>query len=245
MPQIQRTLHTETLELQGTLMYRETTYQQVWHPTLNQGLQLSQVPAQSMQKVYLTKICGKHVAYQSMKSAVSNAHKSWVNCKICAKWYSRRHQPIASKTEHRVFRILQTRFAPDESFLDCRIICESTKVGSVDVWIPKHNLALTIDGSSHFVHKYNISKSAQRRIDDRFCVCALKHVNVLKVHYWDTSLVASLISDVVYRASHQSTHVLCYSPTFFNKKFVDDQHVADIIAQSIAVPATDDTATAL
>lgn len=242
MPQIQRTLHTESLELQDTVKYKDTTWEQVWHPTLNQGIQLSQVPAQSMQKVYLTKICGRHIAYQSIKSAVNN--KSWFNCKICSKWYSKRQVPKASKTERIALNILDDRFAPDQYFLDCRIVLEGTKVGSVDVWMPQHNLAIMLDGASHFVHKYNVSKSAQRRIDDRFCVCALKQVSVLRVHYQD---VGQIVHHIWHAVSKQTTpqHVLCYSPTFFRLKLIDEQHITDILAKSAAEIATAEAAAAM
>lgn len=240
MAQIQRTLHTETLELEGTLKYKETSWQQVWHPTLNQGLLLSKLPAHAQQKVYLIKICGTHVAYQSLKSAVCSKTKSWFNCKMCAMWYTRKHDPpAASKAERIVLGIVASQFAPHEFFMDCRIICEKSKVGSVDIWIPKHNLAIMVDGASHFVHKYNTSRSKQRQIDDRFCVCALKHVNVLRIHYGDTFHTARFITDVVTQASKQASHVLYYTPTFYSNKYLDDQHVAEIIAKSAAIPSTD------
>lgn len=245
MPQIHRTLDTETLELQGTRKYADTTWQQVWHPTLNQGLQLSQLPAHSMQKVYLVKICGKHIAYQSMKSATSNKHKPWFNCKICGMWYNKRHVPIATRPERTVLNILDARYAPDDFFLDCRIVLDNTKVGSIDVWMPKDNLAIMIDGSSHFVHKYDTDKSTQRRIDDRFCVCALKQCHVLRVHYSDVSHIVELIRLVKVAASRTTGHVLHYSNAFHKHKFVDEQHIADILAKSAAEPDTVDTTAAL
>ena len=233
MPQIQRRLDTETLELQGTVKYKDTTWQQVWHPTLNRGLQLSQMPAHSMQKVYLTKICGTHIAYQSMKSAVINPSRPWFNCKICSRWYDRTKVPKATKTERIVLTIINDRYAPDQYFLDCRIVLDGTRVGSIDVWMPHHNLAVMIDGASHFVNKYNVTKSKQRKIDDRFCVCALKQVNVLRVHYQDAGQIARHISDAVSKQT-PSRHVLCYTPTFFRLKFVDEEHIADILAKSAA-----------
>lgn len=243
MPQIQRRLHEETLELQGTKKYKETGWQHVWHPTLNQGLQLSQMPAHSMQKVYLTKICGIHIAYQSMKSAVISPDKSWFNCKICAKWYNRSSDkkiPQASKTERIALNIVNDRYAPDQYFLDCRIVLDGTKVGSIDVWMPQHNLAIMLDGASHFVHKYNVTKSTQRKIDDRFCVCALKQVNVLRVHYHDVGQIAAHIRNALLKqtTSATSAHVLSYSPTFFRLKFVDEQHIADMLAKSAAQTVT-------
>lgn len=242
MPYIQRTLDKESLELQGTKTHKDKTWLDVWHPRLNHGVDLAQLPAHSSQKVYLIKLCDTHIAYQSLKSAVTSKNKSWLNCKICSRWYNRKHVPKATQPEHDAYVVLagMSSLSAEEWFVDCRIILDKTKVGSIDVWIPKHELAIMIDGSSHFAHKYDMTKSQQRRIDDRFCVCAVKKVNVLRVHFNDVFNLANDIATVIERARVTAPQkVLYYTKSYYTRKYINQTHIDSILEQAAAV-ATDD-----
>ena len=242
MPYIKRTLEKESLELQGTKTHKDKTWLDVWHPRLNEGVDLAGLPAHSSQKVYLIKLCDTHIAFQSIKSAVISKKKSWLNCKICSRWYNRKHEPKATQAEHDAYAVLtrMSSLSAEEWFVDCRIILDKIKVGSIDVWIPKHNLAIMIDGTSHFVHKYDMTKSEQRRIDDRFCVCAVKKVHVLRVHFKDVFNLASDIATVLERARVKaSQNVLYYTKSFYNLRDINQTHIDSILEQSSAVTADD------
>lgn len=189
-------------KLEGTAE-RYVALKDIWHPTLNAATPLDEkLGTQSGKQVYVKRICGKHYTFQSVKSILNADTMSWYNCKICKHYQCRkRRKPSATKIETAVFKLVNQELGlqDDEWVTDSKPVCDGSRIGSADIYIPCRECVIQIDGSSHFVHKYDIRRSEQRRIDDRFNVAALKKFHVIRLHEDDISTLGQCWNDVVAR----------------------------------------------
>lgn len=157
---------------------------------------------------------------------------TWYNCKICKKYQSRNNKlPSASKVESEVFALVNTELdlRDDEWVTDAKPLQDGSNVGSADIFIPSRKCIIAVDGSSHFVHKYKVSESKQRRIDDKFNAQALRKFHVIRLHEDDVGSLAECwqavldrLEDVIEVTGNTEHHVLHYSDSFYSEDLMSE-----------------------
>ena len=209
----------------------------VWSTQLN-GELTDSLGTQSTKQVFLKRICNTHFSFQSLRSFLNTSSMAWYNCKICKHYQCRnKRTPPASKIETAVFRLINQELGlQDEEWItDSKPVCDGSNVGSADIYIPSRKCVIQIDGSSHFVRKYDISQCKQRQIDERFNVAALRKFHVIRLHENDISTLGQCWTDVLVRQpemalmhENEDHHVLIYSRSYYKLRLVDDDLREDL-----------------
>lgn len=205
----------------------------VWHPTLNPSLEeCNELGTQSVQPIYLYRVCKRHVSLATIKSFMNTESTSWYNCKICCKYQDKRNLiPKSSKVEKKVFKIVNSELdlQDDEWVTDAKPLYDGSSTGSVDIYVPKLKLVVLIDGDSHFRNKYNIDKCKQRQIDERFNMAAIKQFHVIRLHHEDYATLGACWKFVCARRKEfneimgKNEHkVLHYSVSYYALNLVDE-----------------------
>lgn len=236
MPKDTKPITQKTIHLEGSAK-RSIQLQDIWHPTLNPPFSDS-LGTQSTRQVYLRRICNKHYSFQSLRSVLNGRGTTWYNCKICKRYQSNKNRlPKATEVETAVFKRVNADLNLNDGdwITDSRPLCDGSGVGSADIFIPSRNCIVQIDGSSHFVHKYDILECEQRKIDDRFNIQAIKQFHVIRLHEDDIHTLSTCWEAVLDRQkemielkNNEDHHVLHYSDSYYSEKLVDEGDRDDI-----------------
>lgn len=194
----------------------------LWHPTRNPPLSDS-LGTQSNRKVLFKKYCGRHYAYQTLRSFLNGAGMAWHNCKVCKRYQSnKRKQPWPSKSESEAYEVLAEEFTElkdDAWVVETKVVPDWC--GAVDIYLLDQNVAVQVDGASHFdasVHKQ--SKSKQKKTDLDFCRHACKSCHVLRLHYHDIPDLHYYVRKMLEVAKQTDSNVVAFSKTYHTECLV-------------------------
>lgn len=98
----------------------------------------------------------------------------------------------------------------EEWVTDARILLGT--FNSADIWIPKWQFLIMIDGEGHFTAMHDTISTQQAAIDDRFNAESLSRgFSVLRLHYLDLGIFEKVIHVVARQCKSATSPCLLFS----------------------------------